>query len=332
MILDDFDYTLPKELIAQNSCQPRDSCRLMVVEEDTITHCHFRDIISYLHRGDVMVLNNTQVRPARLHGQKATGGKIELLLLGQVKGLYHCLIKGRVREGTDITVGGIPGTIMEKQGGQCLIYFPVDREILEQQGEMPIPPYVKGDITPDLYQTVYTCKKGSVASPTAGLHFTKRLLTRLHRKGIHLVFITLHIGIGTFLPVRHHDITQHHMEPEHYHVTPDAAESLTTAITEGRRIIAVGTTCVKTLETVAQHTGVKPGEGYSDLFIYPSYTFQMPLHGIMTNFHLPKSTLYMLVCAYAGIDHMRHAYREAIKEQYRFYSFGDAMLILNHHV
>ncbi len=332
MMLDDFDYTLPKELIAQDPSQPRDSCRLMIVEEDTITHCYFRDIINFLQKGDVLVLNNTEVRPARLHGQKSTGGKIELLLLGRAKGLYRCLIKGRVREGTDITVEDIPGTIMEKQGGQCLIHFPVDMDTLEQRGKMPIPPYVKGNITPDLYQTVYTCKKGSVASPTAGLHFTKRLLTQLHQKGIHLVFITLHIGIGTFLPVRHQDITRHHMESEHYQVAQEAAESLNTAIKEGRRIIAVGTTCVKTLETVAKHTGVTPGEGYSDLFIYPGYTFQMPLHGIMTNFHLPKSTLYMLVCAYAGIDQMRHAYEEAIKEQYRFYSFGDAMLILNHHV
>ena len=332
MMLDDFDYTLPQELIAQNPCQPRDSCRLMVMEEDTITHCYFRDIVNFLQRGDVMVLNNTQVRPARLHGQKATGGKIELLLLGRTKGLYRCLIKGHVREGTDITVENISGTILEKQGGQYLVRFPVDMDTLEQRGEMPIPPYVKEDITPDLYQTVYTCNKGSVASPTAGLHFTKRLLTRLQTKGIHLVFITLHIGIGTFLPVRNNDITQHHMEPEHYLVSEEAAESLNTAIAENRRIIAVGTTCVKTLETVAHHTGVTPGEGYSDLFIYPGYTFHMPLHGIMTNFHLPKSTLYMLVCAYAGIDKMRHAYEEAIKEQYRFYSFGDAMLILNHHV
>jgi len=332
MMLDDFDYTLPKELIAQNPCQPRDSCRLMVVEDGTITHCYFRDIINFLQTGDVLVLNNTEVRPARLHGHKSTGGKIELLLLDRVKGLYRCLIKGRVREGTDITVGGIPGTVMEKQGSQCLIHFPVDMDTLEQRGKMPIPPYIKGNITPDLYQTVYTHKKGSVASPTAGLHFTKRLLTQLYHKGIHLVFITLHIGIGTFLPVRHPDVTQHHMEPEHYLVTQEAAASLNTAIKEDRRIIAVGTTCVKTLETVAKHTGVTPGEGYSDLFIYPGYTFQMPLHGIMTNFHLPKSTLFMLVCAYAGIDQMRHAYEEAIKEQYRFYSFGDAMLILHHHV
>ena len=304
----------------------------MVVEEDTISHCYFRDIGNFLQKGDVMVLNNTQVRPARLHGQKITGGKIELLILGKTKGLYRCLVKGHVREGTDITVGNISGTIMEKQGGQCLVRFPVDIESLEQWGKMPIPPYVKGDINPDLYQTIYTCNKGSVASPTAGLHFTKKLLTQLQHKGIHLVFITLHIGIGTFLPVRHHDITQHHMESEHYLVTPEAAESLNTAIIENRRIIAVGTTCVKTLETVSQHSRVTPGEGYSDLFIYPGYIFQMPLYGIMTNFHLPKSTLFMLVCAYAGIDQMRHVYEEAIKEQYRFYSFGDAMLILNHHV
>lgn len=332
MMLDDFDYTLPKELIAQYPCQPRDSCRLMVVKEDTITHCYFRDIINFLQKGDVLVLNNTEVRPARLYGQKSTGGKIEILLLDRAKGLYRCLIKGRVREGTDITVEGIPGTVMKKQGSQCLIYFPVDINTLEQQGKMPIPPYIKGNVTPDFYQTVYTCKKGSVASPTAGLHFTKRLLTQLQHKGIQLVFITLHIGIGTFLPVRHPDITQHHMEPEHYQVTQEAADSLNNAIKENRRIIAVGTTCVKTLETVATHTSISPGEGYSDLFIYPGYTFHMPLHGIMTNFHLPKSTLFMLVCAYSGIDQMRHAYEEAIKEQYRFYSFGDAMLILNHHV
>jgi S-adenosylmethionine:tRNA ribosyltransferase-isomerase len=332
MMLDDFDYTLPKKLIAQGPCQPRDSCRLMVVEEDIITHCYFRDIINFLQKGDVLVLNNTEVRPARLHGRKSTGGKIELLLLDKVKELYRCLIKGRVREGTDITVRGIPGTVMEKKGSQCFIHFPVDMDTLEQKGKMPIPPYIKGNITPDLYQTVYTCKKGSVASPTAGLHFTKRLLSQLNHKGIHFVFITLHIGIGTFLPVRHPDVTQHHMEPEHYLVTQEAADSLNNAIKEDRRIIAVGTTCVKTLETVAKNTGVTPGEGYSDLFIYPGYTFKMPLQGIMTNFHLPKSTLFMLVCAYAGIDQMRHAYKEAIKEQYRFYSFGDAMLILNHHV
>ena len=332
MLIEDFDYHLPKKLIAQHPTHPRDACRLMVVENGHITHCLFQDIHRFFQPGDVLVLNNTRVIPARLHGHKATGGKIELLLLGKENGFFRCLIKGRVRKGTTLLFQGITGTIHEKRGSEYLVDFPVDEHHLKHRGEIPLPPYIKERVPPDLYQTVYTDKKGSVASPTAGLHFTHGLLKQLQQQGVSLVFVTLHIGIGTFLPVREQDVTRHLMEAEQYEVTHGAADVINNALRKGHRVVAVGTTCVKTLETVTQKKVVTPGKGWSDLFIYPGYTFHFPYKGLVTNFHLPKSTLFMLVCAFAGTETMKKAYRVAIKNNYRFFSFGDAMLILDHHV
>ena len=328
MLIDEFDYDLPKGLIAQEPLLARDECKLMVLNGDEIEHRIFREIIEYLSLGDVLVLNDTKVIHARLHGRKTTGGKIELLLLGMENGLFKCLVKGKIREGTKIIVKGFEGEIMKKDGGKCLINFPCSEEELEKKGEMPLPPYIKKKLEyPETYQTIYANKKGAVAAPTAGLHFTNSLLKQIEKMGIETAFITLHVGIGTFLPIRERNIEGHQMEREYYEVEKDAADIINKGIADGNRIIAVGTTVVRTLETVGKDGYVIPKNGWSDLFIYPGYEFKI-IDGLLTNFHLPKSTNLLLVCAFTGRKKLMDAYKIAIEKKYRFYSFGDAMLCL----
>jgi S-adenosylmethionine:tRNA ribosyltransferase-isomerase len=328
MLIDEFDYNLPKELIAQDPCFPRDECRMMVLNGDRIEHRIFKEIVDYLSPGDILVLNDTKVVRARFHGRKSTGGKIELLLLGMKNGLFNCLVKGKVREGTEIIVNKFEGKIVEKEGGKCLIDFPCSEEELEKVGEMPLPPYIKKELShPEMYQTIYASKKGAVAAPTAGLHFTHSLLKEIEGMGAKIAFITLHVGIGTFLPIREKNVENHRMEGEYYKVGKNAADMINDAIDDGNRIIAVGTTSAKTLETVGKNGHVDPRNGWSDLFIYPGYEFKI-IGGLLTNFHLPKSTNLLLVCAYAEREKIMKAYRMAIEKKYRFYSFGDAMLCL----
>jgi len=337
--LSDFDFTLPEELIAQTPAEERDRSRLLVLDKRTgsVSHTIFRQIADYLKPGDVLVLNDTKVFPCRLPAKKAGGGKAEIFLLEE-KGinLWHALIKGGVEIGKKVTVA--PGVDAEMCGnvdeGIRIVRFhgvPDIKALLSELGKTPLPPYIKreplaGDI--GRYQTVFASREGAVAAPTAGLHFTPELLTDLRSRGVETAMITLHVGPGTFQPVRVTNIAEHRMHPERFSVPVEAAERINRARSEGRRIIAVGTTSVRSLETSAQADGnVRAGEGTSDLFIYPGYHFRV-VDGMITNFHLPKSTLLMLVAAFAGRENVLNAYRAAIGQRYRFYSYGDAMLIL----
>ncbi|RYM06830.1 tRNA preQ1(34) S-adenosylmethionine ribosyltransferase-isomerase QueA [Sporolactobacillus sp. THM7-7] len=342
MDITEFDYDLPEELIAQTPLKDRAASRLMVINPNKETfdhHHHFGDIIDYLNPGDCLVLNDTKVLPARLIGhKKETGAKIELLLLKQTEGdSWECLAKPakRVHAGIHIQFGdGRLEAVCDKEldEGRRIVTFRYNGlfyEILEALGEMPLPPYIKKQLDdPDLYQTVYAKHRGSAAAPTAGLHFTKGLLSRIEKKGIHLVFITLHVGLGTFRPVKVDKIEEHKMHAEFYQMTKDAADTLNKARQEGKRVIACGTTVIRTLETIAaKHDGsFREASGWTDIYIYPGYRYRA-VDAMITNFHLPKSTLIMLVSAFAGKDFILKAYREAVKEKYRFFSFGDAMFI-----
>jgi S-adenosylmethionine:tRNA ribosyltransferase-isomerase len=337
-----FDFHLPEELIAQTPLLERESSRLMVLDRTTghIEHERFPAVLSYLNPGDCLVLNETKVMPARLHGIKEdTGAHIEVLLLKQEeKDCWETLVKPakRVKEGTVLSFGdgklratciGIGG-----QGGRKLqfSYEGIFYEILDQLGEMPLPPYIKEKLDDrDRYQTVFAREVGSAAAPTAGLHFTTELLEALKKKGVHLAFITLHVGLGTFRPVAVENVLEHEMHAEYYHMSEETAALLNRVKAEGGRIVTVGTTSTRTLETIAmKYNGKFQAEsGWTDIFIYPGYEFKA-IDGLITNFHLPKSTLIMLVSAFAGREHVLHAYNEAVKEKYRFFSFGDAMLIL----
>lgn len=336
-----FDYDLPDELIAQTPLKDRAASRLMVLNpnEGTIRHRHFTGIMDYLHPGDCLVLNDTKVLPARLFGHKEdTGAKIEVLLLKRKEGdEWECLVKPakRVHEGTRVMFGDgrlEAACSKELDEGRRLLTFRykgIFYEVLEELGKMPLPPYIKKQLDdPDLYQTVYARHRGSAAAPTAGLHFTKPLLEQIKQKGVHLVFITLHVGLGTFRPVKVEKIEEHKMHTEFYQMSKEAAGQLTHARDEGKRIIAVGTTVIRTLETIAAKFGGKFQEasGWTDIFIYPGYDYKA-IDGMITNFHLPKSTLIMLVSAFAGREFVLNAYKEAVKEKYRFFSFGDAMFI-----
>jgi S-adenosylmethionine:tRNA ribosyltransferase-isomerase len=334
--LADFDYHLPKHLIAQRPARPRDSSRLMVLTKDGIQHRTFSDLPEYVQEGDVLVINESKVIPVRLFGSKETGGKIEALLVKKKKGtIWECLISGKnVRNGTSLIFGDrLHGVVNnEIEGGRFEVEFPQEEDvenIIRSIGVMPTPPYIKEILKePDFYQTVYAKENGSIAAPTAGLHFTPRLLEELQEKGVGIVPITLHVSIGTFLPVRTTDVEEHTMEPEYFRIGSEAAAKITRAKENGNRIIAVGTTTLKTLESACGETGeFRETEGESDLFIYPGYEFRAGIHALLTNFHLPKSTLIMLVSAYAGRDRILEAYQAAIEHTYRFYSFGDAMLI-----
>jgi S-adenosylmethionine:tRNA ribosyltransferase-isomerase len=342
MDLKEFDYDLPEELIAQTPLKDRAASRLMVINPNkgTIDHHHrFSEIIDYLNAGDCLVLNDTKVLPARLIGTKEeTGAKIELLLLKQTEGdSWECLAKParRIHTGEHIRFGDgrLEAVCTEKMDeGRLSVSFHYEGifyEILDELGKMPLPPYIKKQLDdPDLYQTVYAKHRGSAAAPTAGLHFTKELLSRIAENGVHLVFVTLHVGLGTFRPVKTDKIENHKMHAEFYQMSREAAETLIRARQDGRRIIACGTTVIRTLETIAaKFDGTfHEASGWTDIFIYPGYRYRA-IDGMITNFHLPKSTLIMLVAAFAGKDFILKAYREAVKERYRFFSFGDAMFI-----
>lgn len=337
--ISDFDFTLPETLIAQEPVAIRDRSRLMALDRKTgeLEHRIFSDIESYLVSGDVLVLNDTKVFPCRLIAKKPGNGKAEVFLLEE-KGLnvWDALVKGGAGLGKRVNVDqGIEAEIIaEREDGIKVVRFlgvPDIRAILPELGRTPLPPYIKrepGQKDRERYQTVYASREGAVAAPTAGLHFTGELFARLKAKGVELVHITLHVGPGTFQPVRVETITEHRMHPERYELSAGSAASINRAKTEGRRVIAVGTTSVRTLETAASSSaGVAPGEGSSALFIHPGYVFKV-IDGMITNFHLPKSTLLMLVAAFVGRENILSAYLTAIQEKYRFYSYGDAMLIL----
>lgn len=342
MRVDEFDFFLPEELIAQSPLPQRQMSRLLELrrETGTIRHRHFTDLLTILQAGDTLVLNDTRVIPARLYGQKVeTGASIEVLLLKQCEqDVWEALVKParRVKTGTEILFGSgvLRATCVEEQAsGQRKLKFQYDgifQELLDRLGQMPLPPYIKEQLAePDRYQTVYAKHRGSAAAPTAGLHFTADLLKRLEHQGVHLVYVTLHVGLGTFRPVQAETVEEHHMHAEYYQMSEEAAAELNRAKEEQRRIIAVGTTSLRTLETIAtEHDGTfNACSGWTDIFIYPGYSFRA-VDGLLTNFHLPKSTLLMLVSALAGKDTILKAYEEAVRERYRFFSFGDAMLIL----
>ena len=339
MTTDDFDYELPKELIAQTPLLKRDESKLLVLDKETgeIEHKKFYDIIDYLNPGDALVINDTKVIPARIIGEKAdTGAVIELLLLKDLGDVWECLAKPqkRLKVGTIISFGDgiLKASVSEiKDEGITivkLIYDGILMEILERLGSMPLPPYIHEKLKDQgRYQTVYAKDYGSAAAPTAGLHFTKELLKKIEDKGIKIVHITLHVGLGTFRPVMVSDVTKHKMHSEHFIVSREAADTLNNVRESGHRIIAVGTTSVRTLETIMQKSDkFIPMVGDTSIFIYPGYKFKA-VDALITNFHLPKSTLVMLVSAFASRDKILKAYKIAIENEYRFFSFGDAMFI-----
>ncbi len=340
----DFSYMLPAELIAQEPVMERQMSRLLVLGRETgaVSHSHFNELGSYLKEGDCLVLNDTRVLPARLLGEKVlSGGRMEFLLLEDKGGdVWEILVKPgkRARPGERFVFGGgiLEAEIIEvAEGGNRLAEFHYDADagsfynVIDRIGLMPLPPYIKKKLADaERYQTVYSRYAGSAAAPTAGLHFTKKLLNELESSGINVAYLTLHVGLGTFRPVKTREVEKHRMHSEHYIINAGACATIEKARTQGGRIIAVGTTSCRVLETVAEvHGKLVPGEGRTDIFIYPGYKFKV-VDAMITNFHLPESTLLMLVCAFAGKDRMLGAYTEAIKERYRFYSFGDAMLII----
>ena len=340
MKTDDFDYYLPEELIAQTPLKDRSSSRLLVLDKKTgeIEHKHFYDIIDYLDKGDTLVLNNTKVIPARLIGEKIdTKAVIEILLLKNIDGdNWECLVKParRIKIGTIVSFGdGLlkAECIKELDEGIRhfkLIYEGILVEILDKLGTMPLPPYIHEKLVDQSrYQTVYAKEVGSAAAPTAGLHFTKELLEKIKEKGINICYVTLHVGLGTFRPVTVDDVTKHKMHSEYYEMSSETANMLNKAKKEGRRIISVGTTSTRTLETIiSKYNEFKECSGFTDIFIYPGYEFKA-IDALITNFHLPKSTLIMLVSALASKEIILNAYKEAVNEKYRFFSFGDAMFI-----
>ncbi|MGX7030575.1 tRNA preQ1(34) S-adenosylmethionine ribosyltransferase-isomerase QueA [Vagococcus zengguangii] len=338
---EDFDFALPEELIAQTPLENRATSRLLILNKETgeMEDKHFTDIIDELNAGDALVMNDTRVLPARIYGVKPdTGGQLEILLLNNTTGdRWETLIKPakRAKVGTviDFGEGKLQATVVEEleHGGRVIEfnYEGVFLEILESLGEMPLPPYIKERLEdPDRYQTVYAKENGSAAAPTAGLHFTKELLEKIEAKGIRLVYLTLHVGLGTFRPVSVDNIAEHKMHSEFYRLTEEAAQALNEVKAQGGRIVAVGTTSIRTLETIGQKFDgeIKADSGWTDIFITPGFDFKV-VDAFSTNFHLPKSTLVMLVSAFAGRDNVLNAYNHAVQERYRFFSFGDAMFV-----
>ncbi len=336
----DFYYDLPPELIAQTPLQQRDASRLLVMhrDSDALAHRHFHDILDELRPGDCLVMNDSRVLPARLLGHRPTGGAVELLLLTQRQGdVWECLAKpGRkLHTGAEVSFGdGALRAVItgETETGNRLVEFHYDgifMEQLERLGKMPLPPYIKEELADgERYQTVYSRVRGSAAAPTAGLHFTRELLAQIEEKGIRLAYVTLHVGLGTFRPVKVEDVTNHHMHSEFCMLDAPTAALLNDTRQRGGRIVCVGTTSCRTLESLVNPDGSFEARSmWTDIFIYPGYRFKA-MDALITNFHLPESTLIMLVSAFAGYDRVMHAYREAVKERYRFFSFGDAMLIV----
>ena len=336
----DFDFYLPEELIAQHPLEKRDYSRLMVLDKATgeIEHKHFYDVIEYLNSGDTLVLNNTRVMPARLIGEKSeSGGKIEFLLLKRIEGdKWECLAKPgkRAKIGTEFTFG--EGKLKCKvvdivEEGNRIIEFSYEgifEQVLDELGEIPLPPYITERLDDrERYQTVYSKEQGSAAAPTAGLHFTKELLEKVKEKGVNIAYVTLHVGLGTFRPVKVDDVNEHVMHSEFYHLEEEDAKIINETKKRGNKIISVGTTSTRTLETIGDENGfVKAQSGWTNIFIYPGYKFKV-VDKLITNFHLPESTLIMLVSALAGKEKVMNAYNEAVKERYRFFSFGDSMII-----
>lgn len=340
MTTKDFWYDLPPELIAQTPLKERTSSRLLVLNKETgeISHEHFYDLCSHLKKGDCLVMNNTRVIPARLYGTKEkTGGKIEFLLLKRLElDKWEVILKPgkKAKPGSRFEFGGglLKAEVLEViEDGNRIVKFEYDgvwEEILDKLGEMPLPPYIKEKLTDrERYQTVYSKIEGSAAAPTAGLHFTNELIEKIRAMGVSIVYVTLHVGLGTFRPVSVDDVENHIMHTEYYNVSKEAADTINRTKENGGRIIAVGTTSVRTLETVADDNGrMHPASGDTSIFIYPGYKFKT-VDALVTNFHLPESTLVMLVSALAGKENIFNAYNTAVKEKYRFFSFGDAMFI-----
>lgn len=335
----DFYYDLPQELIAQTPLQRRDSSRLMTLDRHSgaIGHHHFYELPDFLREGDCLVLNNSRVLPARLIGRRETGGAAEILLLtDRGDNVWECLVRPgkKLRAGATVSFGDGQLTAQIQEvlpDGNRLVRFRYEGiflEILEQLGKMPLPPYIKEELADgERYQTVYSKVAGSAAAPTAGLHFTPELLKQVEEKGVQLAYVTLHVGLGTFRPVKEEELETHDMHSEYCEIPPEAAEIINRTKERGGRVICVGTTSCRTLESFAEENGrIAPQSGWTNIFIYPGYRFKC-LDALITNFHLPESTLIMLVSALAGREHTLAAYREAVKERYRFFSFGDAMLI-----
>ena len=337
----DFYYDLPEELIAQDPLEDRTASRLLVLDRKTgaVKHKIFSDVIDYLNKGDCLVINNTRVIPARLIGEKeGTGGKVEVLLLKRrANDVWETLVKPgkKLKPGAKITFGDgrLRAEVLEVvEEGNRLVKFHYEgifEEILDSLGEMPLPPYITHKLEDkEMYQTVYAKFDGSSAAPTAGLHFTKELLNKIEEKGIKIASITLHVGLGTFRPVKVDDVNNHHMHTEWYEVNAEAADIINETKRNGGRVICVGTTSCRTIESVADENGyMKAKTGETDIFIYPGYKFKV-MDGLITNFHLPESTLVMLVSAFAGKENVLVAYETAVKEKYRFFSFGDAMILI----
>ena len=335
----DFYFDLPEELIAQTPIPERDHSRLLVLDKNSgeLTHRHFYDLPSFLHEGDCLVLNDSRVLPARLLGSRSSGGGVELVLLRDLgDGKWECLSRpGRkTRPGTELSFGEgeLTATVVDvAEGGNRIVQFHYEGiflEVLERLGKMPLPPYIKEELQDaERYQTVYSRETGSAAAPTAGLHFTTELLDQIRAMGVKVCTVTLHVGLGTFRPVKEDEIENHEMHSEFCIVPEETARIVTETKAQGGRVIAVGTTSCRTLESFAAEDGtLKPASGWTDIFIYPGYRFRC-VDALVTNFHLPESTLIMLVSALAGREHVLNAYETAVKEKYRFFSFGDAMLI-----
>jgi len=340
MKVSDFNYELPEELIAQHPYDKRDEARLMVIDKNTqkIEHKVFKDVIEYLQPGDCLVINNTKVLPARLYGKKDTGANVEFLLLKRIQGdEWEVMVRpgNKLKPGAKASFGDglLNAEILEVlEGGNRRVKFEYNgifNEILDQIGLMPLPPYIKESLKEnDKYQTVYAKHDGSAAAPTAGLHFTEELLEEIKKKGIEIANVTLHVGIGTFRPVKVENVEEHNMHSEHYYIKQEDADKINNAKKNGHKVIAVGTTSCRVLESVADENGMmKETEGDTNIFIYPGYKFKC-IDRLITNFHLPESTLIMLVSSLAGKDFVMRAYMEAVEEKYKFFSFGDAMIIL----
>ena len=326
--LKNYDFELPQELIAQEPVEPRDHARLMVLS-DKIEHRYFYDLPEYMEKGDVLILNDTKVIKARVKGIKDTGGKVEILILEKLdENYYRCLVKGKkIHPGTILIFEDIRGVVRNKNEGICDIEFNGNiMELAQKRGEIPLPPYIKNppEDAEEKYQTVFARKEGAVAAPTAGLHFTPQLLKKIEDKGVKIGYITLHVSYGTFKPVKTEDVREHRVDEEYYIVGEEVAKLINE---RDGRLFAVGTTVTRALESSSKNGIIYPSQGYTNIFIYPGYKFQSGIDALITNFHVPRSSLILLVTAFGGYERVMRAYRIAIEKKYRFYSFGDAMLI-----